>query len=152
MTTRRARVTFADKKNAPTLHGKHLSRAEGDYEEATGILWNVRAAEGVDASLAKDSPIGVHLPTGNLIQFVPEGVQVAKKSPQEVVDELNGVTDPDERGGEGEVISPQPGADTGHRVQQRQPDPRAVPVTEAARKAAAAREAKIAAARGQTPQ
>jgi len=150
MTTKRARVTFADKKNAPTLHGKHLSRAEGDYEEATGILWNVRAAEGPDASLAKDCPIGVHLPTGNLIQFVPEGVQVAKKTPQEVVDELNGITDPDERGGEGEVISPQPGADVGHRV-QRQPDPRAVPVTPAAQKAAAERAAKIAAARGQTP-
>jgi len=146
---KRVRVTFADKKLAPTLHGKHLSHLEGELDEATGIVWNPRPSKGVDQT-AKDLPIGVHWTSGNMIQHVPEGFVENRKSPQEVVDELNGVTDPDERGGDGEVISPQPGADVGQRA-QRQPDPRAVPVTEAARKAQAERAAKIAAARGQTP-
>jgi hypothetical protein len=146
MTTKRARVTFADKKNAPTLGGSTLTRAEGDYEEATGILWNVKKGSGVVATQAKDHPIGVHLPTGNLIQFIPEGAIVPTRTPQEIVDELEGVEDPEDRAGpvdEPEVAAAPPPRPV------RQPDPRAVPVTEAAKKAEAARQAKIAAARGQ---
>lgn len=127
-TTRRANVNFADKQ--AKMHGQSVHRAVGDYDEASGILWNARPGRGVDMNRS-DLPIGIFMATGNLIQFIPDGAETGpRETAQEVVDRIEGgsrfaeVEDGYPLEVARSVVGP-----------ARTPDPRAVPATEAAKKA-----------------
>jgi hypothetical protein len=127
MTTRRARVTF-HKSHQPIINGQPLARVEGDLDDTTGILWNAKKADGVRAH-DPSAPVGIHIATGHLIQFVPEAAPVDPNAPKVYLDANGKPMDPPSEDAEpvqGEVYLPPA---RGRSVLP--------PVTEAAKRAAA---------------
>jgi hypothetical protein len=101
--TRRHRVSFAQKDIK--LHGSSIHTAEGDYEEATGILWNPVRGPGVDPNDTR-APVGIHLASGAKLQAVP-AEELAKRDAVKEAAELAALemaTRPDAP--QGEVIMP----------------------------------------------
>lgn len=79
--TRRARVSFSKDRDVK-LHGSGMTNCEGDFEEATGIVWNpVRHATGVDPRDTRE-PIGIHVQSGAKIQYVPAEELAARATAQ----------------------------------------------------------------------